>query len=104
MTNYDLRTRKALRQVTLLEYGFGPETLRRRKICPSCGRANSADRTDCADCGARLPENTLYDVYRSRHRCCPSCGVAVTDVARYCPECGTRLPKAGVTRRKGAAV
>ena len=36
MTNYDLRTRKALRQVTLLEYGCGPETLRRRKICPSC--------------------------------------------------------------------
>ena len=30
MTNYDLRTRKALRQVTLLEYGFGPETLLRR--------------------------------------------------------------------------
>ena len=104
MTNYDLRTRKALRQVTLLEYGCGPETLRRRKICPSCGRANSADRTDCADCGARLPEMTLYDLYRSRHRCCPGCGVAVTNVARYCPECGTRLPKAGVTRRKGAAV
>ena len=40
MTNYDLRTRKALRQVTLLEYGCGPETLRRRKICPSCGKAN----------------------------------------------------------------
>ena len=38
MTNYDLRTRKALRQVTLLEYGFGPDTLRRRKICPSCGK------------------------------------------------------------------
>ena len=29
MTNYDLRTRKALRQVTLLEFGFGPETMRR---------------------------------------------------------------------------
>ena len=104
MTDYDLRTRRALHRVTLLEYGFGPETLRRRKICLGCGRANSADRTDCADCGARLPEMTLYDLYRSRHRCCPGCGVAVTDVARYCPECGTRLPKAGVTRRKGAAV
>ena len=101
MTNYDLRTRKALRQVTLLEYGFGPDTLRRRKICPSCGRANSADRTDCTDCGARLPEMTLYDLYRSRHRCCPGCGVAVTDVARYCPECGARLPK-GAARREAA--
>ena len=27
MTDYDLRTRKALRRVVLLEYGFGPETL-----------------------------------------------------------------------------
>ena len=59
MTDYDLRTKRALRRVVLLEYGFGPETLRGRKICPSCGKANSAGRTDCADCGARLPEMTL---------------------------------------------
>lgn len=78
MTDYDLRTRKALRRVVLLEYGCGPDTLRRRKICPSCGRANSADRTDCTDCG-----------------------VAVTNVARYCPECGARLPK-GTARREAA--
>ena len=45
MTDYDLRTERALRRVVLLEYGFGPETLRRRKICPSCGKANSAGRT-----------------------------------------------------------
>ena len=100
MTDYDLRTKRALRRVVLLEYASG------RRHCgdasPVCGRANSADRTDCADCGARLPENTLYDFYRSRHRCCPSCGVAVTDVARYCPECGARLPKAAA--RQEAAV
>ena len=101
MTDYDLRTKQALRRVVLLEYGFGPETLRGRKVCPVCGRANSAGRTDCADCGARLPEMTLYDLYRSRHRCCPGCGVAVTDVARYCPECGARLPK-GAARREAA--
>ena len=46
MTDYDLRTKRALRRVVLLEYGFGPETLRGRKVCPACGRANSADRTD----------------------------------------------------------
>ena len=64
-------------------------------------RLYSADRTDCTDCGARLPEMTLYDLYRSRHRCCPGCGVAVTNVARYCPECGARLPK-GTARREAA--
>ena len=79
MTDYDLRTKRALRRVVLLEYGFGPETLRGRKVCPVCGRANSADQTDCTDCGA-----------------------AVTDVARYCPECGARLPKAAA--RQEAAV
>lgn len=94
MTDYELQTRKALRRVVLLEYGFGPETMRRRKICPNCGRANSSRETCCADCGAILPEKTLYDFYRSRHRCCPGCGIAVTDVAQYCPECGKRLPKA----------
>ena len=87
MTDYDLRTRKALRRVMLLEYGFGPETLQQRKVC--------------TDCGAALPEKTLYDLYRARHRCCLHCGVVVTDVAVYCPECGTRLPKAA--RRRGAA-
>ena len=58
MTEYDLRTRRALRQVTLLEFGFGPETMRRCKLCPECGRANPAQDTHCADCGAVLPEKT----------------------------------------------
>ena len=101
MTDYDLKTRKALRRVMLLEYGFGPETLQQRKVCPACGRANRAQDTHCTDCGAALPEKTLYDLYRARHRCCLHCGVVVTDVAVYCPECGTRLPKAA--RRRGAA-
>lgn len=94
MTEYDLETKKALRRVLLLEYGFGPETLRGRKICPACGRGNGANRTDCMSCGAALPNETLYDFYRARHRCCPGCGVVVTDVAVYCPECGAHLPEA----------
>ncbi len=104
MSEYDLRAKKALRQVTLLEYGFGPEVMRRRKVCTECGRANRVQDTHCTDCGAVLPEKTLYDFYRSRHRCCPGCGVAVTDVAVYCPECGTQLPKSGTARRRGTAV
>ena len=102
MTGHDLRKRKALRRVTLLEYGFGPETLRSRKICPECGRANSARDTRCTECGAALPEKTLYDLYRAHHRCCPSCGIAVTCAAMYCPECGTRLPKKPAREREAA--
>ena len=73
MTDYELQTRKALRRVVLLEYGFGPETMRRRKICPNCGRANNSQETHCADCGAILPEKTLYDLDRKsvgRERVC----------------------------------
>ena len=67
MTDYDLRTREALRRVVLLEYGFGPETLRGRKVCPVCGRASRADRTHCADCGARLPECRVYLLCEDGH-------------------------------------
>ncbi len=102
MTEYDLQTKKALRRVVLLEYGFGPETLRERKVCPACGKANDAQSATCTDCGGALPRKTLYDLYRARHRCCPGCGVAVTDVAVYCPECGTRLPRA--PKHRGTAV
>ena len=101
MTDYDLMTKRALCRVVLLEYGFGPETLRERKVCPTCGKANHAGRAHCADCGAALPEKTLYDLYRARHRCCPDCGIVVTEVARFCPECGARLPK-GAARREAA--
>lgn len=55
MTEYDLETKKALRRVLLLEYGFGPETLRGRKICPACGRGNGAYRTDCMSCKRHCP-------------------------------------------------
>lgn len=102
MTDYDLRTRRASRRVQMLEYGFGPETMRLMKICPDCGRANRARDSRCADCGSTLPEKTLYDFYRSRHRCCPDCGIAVTDIAVYCPECGRRLPKRTFQRREAA--
>ena len=101
MTDYDLRTKQALRRVVLLEYGFGPETLQQRNVFLFFCRANRAQDTHGTDCGAALPEKTLYDLYRARHRCCLNCGVVVTDVAVYCPECGTRLPKAA--RRRGAA-
>ena len=101
MTEYDLRTRKASRRVELLEYGFGPETMRLMKICLACGKANRAQDARCTDCGAALPEQTLYDFYRARHRCCPGCGIAVTRVARYCPECGRRLPETA-QRQEGA--
>lgn len=89
-----LQTKRALDRVMMLEYGFGPETMRLRKICPECGKGNPSGRTTCMDCGAALSEKTLYDFYRANHRHCPRCGIVVTRTACYCPECGKRLTHA----------
>ena len=60
MSEYDLRTKKALRQVTLLEYGFGPETMKRRKICPECGRANGAQSKHSPALTLNIAEDTYF--------------------------------------------
>ena len=70
MTDYDLRTKRALRRVVLLEYGFGPETLRGRKVCPVCGRAFLPDgRTRycseaCAGAARRKKQRGYMRKYR----------------------------------------
>lgn len=86
-----ISVKRSLRQIRLMEYGFGPDVMRLTKVCPDCGRGNSADLASCSDCGAALPEKTLLDIYRSRHPCCPRCGNAVRRAAVFCPDCGTRL-------------
>lgn len=91
-------TKRALWQVQMMEYGFGPDIMRLTKICPRCGKGNPSANSACADCGAALGEQTLLDLYRSRHLCCPDCGIAVTRTAAYCPRCGAHV------RRGKAAV
>ena len=93
-----LTTKRAIRQVFLMERGFGTDSMRLTKVCPHCGKGNASANDTCADCGAALGE-TLFDLYRSRHTCCPGCGIAVTSAAVYCPACGTRIEQ-----RKAAAV
>ncbi len=84
-------TKRALWQVQMMEYGFGPDIMRLTKVCPHCGRGNPAANTACTDCGGALGEQTLLDLYRSRHPCCPDCGIAVRNATLYCPECGARI-------------
>lgn len=86
-----LTTKRALRQVQLMEYGFGLDVMRLTKVCPHCARGNSAGASACADCGGALGSETLLDLYRSRHPCCTSCGATVTRTAAYCPACGAYL-------------
>lgn len=54
-----LTTKRALRQVRLMEYGFGPDIMRLTKVCPCCGKGNPSRSRTCADCGAALGDKTL---------------------------------------------
>ncbi len=86
-----LMTKRAIRQVFLMERGFGPDAMRLTKVCPNCGRGNPSVNDTCADCGETLGSETLLDLYRSRHTCCPECGITVTSSAVYCPNCGVHI-------------
>ena len=83
-----------VRLKNLEQFGFGPNVMRKIKICTKCSRISKKGSVFCLACGAILPRETLYDRYRSQHSCCEECGTVLTDDARYCPQCGHRvLPK-----------
>jgi len=73
------------------EYGFGPDVMKRIKVCRVCGCSCDAGETYCQGCGAVLPQETLFDLYRSQHLSCPACGTVVAKEARFCPHCGSQL-------------
>lgn len=72
----------------LEQYGFGPNVMKKTKVCPDCGQLSGARALICSQCGARLPFATLFDRYKRRHPCCPHCGTVLTAGAKYCPHCG----------------
>ena len=68
--------------------GFGPEVMRRTKVCKVCGSSLDAEAFYCKSCGAVLPRETLFDFYRSQHLSCPACDTVVAKNTRFCPRCG----------------
>ena len=42
-------------------------------------------------CGAVLPKETLFDLYKAKHFYCPACGTVTENTANFCPQCGERL-------------
>ncbi|MBE6710781.1 MAG: zinc ribbon domain-containing protein [Clostridia bacterium] len=81
----------------LEQFGFGPNVMKKTKICAKCGQIAKTGTFFCRRCGAFLPRETLYDRYRRQHACCTGCGTVLTKDAKYCPHCGmrTRLDTAG---------
>ena len=83
----------ALRKANMKRYGFGPEVMKQTKVCPLCGTTADADESECFRCGADLPGETLFDLYKSRHQYCDHCGTVVSNTSTFCPECGTQLKR-----------
>lgn len=89
-------------QTTRLEgmkrFGFGPEVMKQQRVCRLCGFTCRADESHCRGCGAVLPRETLFDLYKARHLYCPACSTVVANTTRFCPECGKRLQARQIPR------
>jgi len=72
-------------------YGFGPNVMKKTKICAKCGQISKKSAIICQSCKALLPRGTLYDRYRSQHPCCSKCGTVLANDAKYCPQCGKQI-------------
>ena len=79
------------RAENMLRNGFGPQIMKRWKVCPVCGLMGSADQLACHECGKTLPNETLFDLYKGHHNFCTICETVVQSNNRYCPLCGARI-------------
>ena len=77
-----------LRFKNLEKFGFGPNVMKKNKVCPRCGRLAAARLRVCPDCDERLSSETLFDCYKRRHLCCADCDTVLTSESCYCSACG----------------
>ncbi len=82
---------EAIRLENMEQYGFGVEAMKKIKVCHNCGNALSDHQQFCTECGHRLFDKTLYDIYKERHKTCPACDTVVTNETDYCPQCGEKI-------------
>ena len=87
----DQQTMRLKYLATAKHFGFGPEVMKGIRVCRVCGCSCGITEKYCKDCGAVLPRETLFDLYKARHLYCPSCDTVVASTAVFCPECGKRL-------------
>ena len=79
----------------LERFGFGPNVMKKLRVCPRCGQMVKSRADICPDCGERLPKETLFDRYKRKHLSCPDCDTVLTADALYCPNCGSMVTKKG---------
>lgn len=90
-----------LRYSNMERFGFGPNVMKKTKVCARCGKIVKGRTFSCPDCGERLRE-TLFDRYKRKHTSCSKCDTVLAPGSLFCPNCGTRiLPKAAGNEKGG---
>ncbi|MDO4733151.1 MAG: hypothetical protein Q4B50_06535 [Bacillota bacterium] len=80
-----------LRLAGMTRFGFGPEAMKQTKVCRVCRKTCRAKESLCGFCGAVLPRETLFELYKSYHLYCPDCDTVVSSDVFFCPTCGRVL-------------
>ena len=87
-----IENHKRIRLEGMKHFGFGPDEMRKVKVCEYCGSMMESKILVCK-CGRKLPQDTLYEVYKRKHNYCKKCETVVSDSTRYCPQCGEMIEK-----------
>ena len=80
-----------LRYRNMEDYGFGPNVMKKTKVCDRCGKMVGANAKTCPECGEKLSGETLFDRYKRMHKCCPDCDKVLSADSQYCPNCGKQI-------------
>lgn len=80
---------------------FGMEGMKQLKVCPCCSALVSAPLRTCPDCGGRLPQRNLFQLYQQNHRLCPECDTVLSDGMKFCHHCGREILIQAFSEKKG---
>ena len=84
----------------LERFGFGPNVMKKTKVCSECGQITKANAKKCPHCGTKLSAETLYDKYKEKHICCPFCDRVLRSNSNYCQYCGKQITPAAAGTKK----
>lgn len=90
-----------LRYKSMEDFGYGPNVMKKTKVCAQCGKMVGANVKRCPECGERLSRETLFDCYKRLHPCCYKCDTVLAPGSLYCPRCGRQVPGKAAGCEKG---
>ena len=82
----------------LEQFGFGPNVMRKTKICIKCNQIVGFPAKICPQCGEKMPKETLFDRYKRKHISCPDCDTVLAADSKFCPNCGKAVMKNAVSK------